>query len=196
MTVIQYLEEILALSLANSVKLDQVMRSQYHVEQDVLAQTLTIQQLTDQVKKLNSGVMVAIGAIDEVLQILETQFTTLVITYFDSNGIIIPKEQGMPVTITDIQSVSATVTQVDAAGNPVPLESGSTVVWSVGDATILTLTQNPDNSASFKAAGPLGSSTVSVSVTPPSGTALTASDTVTVVASAPVGIGIQFGTPA
>ena len=27
MTVIQYLEEILALSLANSVKLDQVMRS-------------------------------------------------------------------------------------------------------------------------------------------------------------------------
>lgn len=98
--------------------------------------------------------------------------------------------------ITDVQSVSASVTEVDAKGNPVGLDANATVAWSVSDPTILTLTQNPDKSASIVATGPLGSSQVAVSVTNPDGSTLNAQDTVTVVASAATGLAIQFGTPA
>ena len=105
----------------------------------------------------------------------------------------------MPLQMTDSQSVSATVSEVDAAGNPVTLDTtANTVTWAVSDPTILTLTQNPDGSAAFKAAGKLGDCQVSVQVVPNDGSSagLNAQDTVTIVAGAATALAIQFGTPA
>ena len=148
--------------------------------------------------------VVAQNNINAVLTKIQQELLTpqhavgLEITWFDGNGKPIFRGNGMPVQLTDIQSVSATVSEVDAVGNPVPLDTtANTVAWAVSDSTILTLTQNPDGSASFKAAGKIGSCQVTVSVTPNAGgTALNAQDTVNVVASAATGLAIQFGTPA
>ncbi len=94
------------------------------------------------------------------------------------------------VQITDIQSVNASVAEVDAVGNPVALDA-ATVAWAVSDPAILSLTQNPDGSATIKAVGPLGSAQVSVTAG-----SLSAQDTVNVVASAATALAIKFDTPA
>lgn len=95
------------------------------------------------------------------------------------------------VQITDIQSVSATVAEVDAVGNPVPIDPSNPPVWAVADPAIVSVTTNADGSATFKALGPLGTTQVSVTVGN-----LNAQDSITVVASAATTLSIKFGTPA
>ena len=123
---------------------------------------------------------------------------SLEISWFDANGKPIFRESGMPLQMTDVQSVSATVAEADAAGNPVTLDvSANTVTWGVSDPTILSFTQNPDGSCAFKALGKLGDCQVSVTVAPNDGSqALNAQDTITIVASAATTLNVQFGTPA
>jgi len=174
----------------------QVLKIVTKLSQDVQAQTVIVKLLEQQNVEQGAQLDTLEEQVTEILATLSHQFRSLVISYFDQHGNPIPKELGMPLQLTDIQSVSATVSEVDAAGNPVPLDPGATVVWTVSDATILTSTQNPDNSVSLKAAGPLGSSQVAVQVTNPDGSVLNAQDTVNVVASAATGLAIQFGTPA
>jgi len=97
----------------------------------------------------------------------------------------------MPLQMTDVQSVSASIGEVDAAGNPVPVDPSNLPVWAVSDPSILVLTSNPDGTATIKAAGPLGAAQVSVTAG-----GLNAQDTITVVASAATALTINFGTPA
>lgn len=96
----------------------------------------------------------------------------------------------MPASITDVQSISATIAEKDAAGQPVTFDP-TKVTWTVGDATIVALTQNADGSASFKALA-VGTTQVAVS---DSGSGLSAQDTLTVTAGAATSLLIGFGTP-
>src|SRR5438876_750933 len=66
--------------------------------------------------------------------------------------------------LTDIQHVSASLEVDDGAGNPVTLPA-SAVTWTSSDPSIVTITPSPDGtSADVVAAGPLGTSQVTVSV--------------------------------
>ena len=96
---------------------------------------------------------------------------------------------GMPGILTDTQSISASIAETDAAGQPVTIDP-TKVTWTVGDPTISALTQNPDGSASFKA---LKVGTTSVGVTD-SSNGLSAQDTLTVTAGAATTLTIAFGT--
>ena len=104
----------------------------------------------------------------------------------------VPKKGEHEVQITDIQSVTASIAETDAAGNPVQLDPALPApVWSVADPTILSMTDNGDGSVTFKALGPLGSSQVSVTYGE-----LSAQDQIDVVNSAATALSIKFGTPA
>lgn len=96
----------------------------------------------------------------------------------------------MPVQITDIQSVTATVAEHDAKGNPVTFDQ-SKIVWASSDPTTVSVVTNADGSATFTAVGPLGS----VQATVTDGV-LNAQDTIKVVSSAATALEIDFGTPA
>lgn len=68
----------------------------------------------------------------------------------------------MPVQLKDTEKVTYGYTEEDARGNPVP--NSGTATWSVGDDTILGLLDNGDGTATVNAAGPLGSTTVDLSI--------------------------------
>lgn len=96
--------------------------------------------------------------------------------------------------ITDIQSVSYTVTAVDAKGNPTALPGA--VTWSVSDPSILTVTPSADGSTAVVAAvGPEGQSQVNASTTDASGKQITGQDIVQVVGSAAATLVLKAGTP-
>lgn len=100
---------------------------------------------------------------------------------------------GMPGQETDTQTIPCAAIETDAAGNPVTLNPAN-VAWGIDDATIATLTQNPDGSATFKALKP-GTANVTCTdngVTPP----LVGTDTLTVTAGAGSKLVLQFGTAA
>jgi len=104
------------------------------------------------------------------------------------------------IQLTDIQSVNATVVAEDAAGNPAPLAAPP--VWSVSDATMVTLTPSADGmSCNIKAAGPLGTAQVVVTGDGvlPDGTAdpntFTGTVDVTVVASEANQFAVSLDTP-
>lgn len=166
---------------------------QFLLESDRLL-SARIQQIEEQLTVLP----LILQRLDHILEILGHQFGVLTIQYFDANGNPIPKGELNMLQLTDIQSVSATVTEVDAKGNPVPLVDGATVAWSVSDPSVLSLSDPAANPVTIAAVGPLSAAgvQVAVTVTNPDGTTLNAQDTVTVVASAATGLGIQFGTPA
>jgi hypothetical protein len=67
----------------------------------------------------------------------------------------------------DSQSVDLSLQLEDAAGNPVdPSTITTPPAWSVDNGALLTLTPSSDDTkANAKAAGPLGTATVSVAVT-------------------------------
>ena len=96
----------------------------------------------------------------------------------------------MPGTMTDVQSISAVISETDAAGQPVTFDP-SKVTWTVGDPTIAQLTSNPDGSATFKALA-VGTTQVSAA---DSSNGLSAQDTLTVTAAAATSLVIKFGTP-
>lgn len=63
--------------------------------------------------------------------------------------------------LTDVQKVALSIQPVDSVGNPAPVEG---IVWSVSDATLLTVTPAADGlSAVCEAVGPLGTAQVNVS---------------------------------
>lgn len=97
----------------------------------------------------------------------------------------------MPGQMTDVQSITATIDELDAQQQPVTFDP-TKVTWTIGDPTIATLTQQPDGSASFKALK-VGVSPVGVS---DSSNGLSAQDTLTVTADAATSLVIKFGVPA
>lgn len=107
----------------------------------------------------------------------------IIITFHGGN----PK---MPGQMTDVQTISATIDEVDAAGQPVNFDP-TNVSWTVGDSTVATLTQNADGSATFTAVKP-GTTPVGVS---DKSNGLSAQDTITVTADAATSLVIKFGTP-
>jgi len=96
----------------------------------------------------------------------------------------------MPAQLTDTQSIPATISETDAAGQPVTINP-ATVTWTVNDPTVVTLTQNADGSATFKAEK-VGTTGVGVT---DSSNGLSAQDTLTVTAGAATALVIAFGTP-
>lgn len=96
----------------------------------------------------------------------------------------------MPAQMTDTQSIGATISETDAAGQPVTIDPAQ-VVWTVNDPSIAQLTQNPDGSATFKALA-VGSTGVGVT---DNSNGLSAQDTLTVTAGAATSLVIAFGQP-
>jgi hypothetical protein len=125
-----------------------------------------------------------ISLLEQILSRLTPKATKLTILF---EGV----QQGMPATLTDVQSVSASIVETDAAGSVVAFDP-TKITWSVADATIVALTSNPDGTASFKALK-VGSTTVTAS---DSGSGLSGSDTITVVSGAATTLVIKFGIPA
>jgi hypothetical protein len=66
----------------------------------------------------------------------------------------------MAIQLTDIQKVALSISAVDAAGNPAPIE---TVSWVSSDTNILTVEASADGlSAVATTVGPLGTAQVQV----------------------------------
>jgi len=104
-----------------------------------------------------------------------------------------PPEKGitqMPAQLTDTQSIPASISETDAAGQIVTINP-ATVTWTVNNPSIVALTQNSDGSATFKA---LAVGTTGVGVTD-SSNGLSAQDTLTVTAGAATSLVIAFGQP-
>src|SRR6266850_2836636 len=125
-----------------------------------------------------------IDLLKQVISILTPKPATKIVIQFEG------EKPGMPATMTDLQSVSASIAETDAAGQPVTFDPAN-ITWTVNDPAIAALTQNPDGSASFKALT-VGTTTVGVS---DSGSGLSAQDTLTVTASAATALVISFGNP-
>jgi hypothetical protein len=74
--------------------------------------------------------------------------------------------------LTDAQEVTLSVSFVDKAGNPAPVDGAP--VWAVSDATLFAITPAADGlSAVVSANGPLGSGQVSVSADADTGAGVT-----------------------
>ena len=67
----------------------------------------------------------------------------------------------MAITITASQFVTATVSAVDARGNPATLDGPPT--WVSSDPALLEVTTSPEGTARIAAVGPLGNAQVTVS---------------------------------
>lgn len=105
-------------------------------------------------------------------------------------GPIVEGESIMALTLTDVQKVTLSIEEDDAAGNPVPFTTPP--VWGTSDATLLTVTADDatGKTATATAVGPLGSAQANVSVD-----GLTGTLDVTVTASAGTTLNISVGTP-
>lgn len=130
------------------------------------------------------GFILLTKQLSQILRLLSRKAVKLSITF--TGGL-----PNMPGTMTDTQSISASIAEQDAAGQPVAVDP-TKITWTVGDSTIADLTQNPDGSASFKALA-VGSTQVSVA---DSASGLNAQDTLSVTAGAATALVIKFGTPA
>ena len=101
----------------------------------------------------------------------------------------------MPGTMTDIQTVTASFVEVDADNEPVAVDQ-TTIQWTVGDPTFVTVTVSAAGAAfafNTSFAGTLPNTTSVAGTDPASG--LSAQDTLTVTASAATTASIAFGTP-
>jgi hypothetical protein len=97
----------------------------------------------------------------------------------------------MPGQLTDVQSITAEIGELDAAGQPVPVADPSKIAWTIGDPTIADLTVDASGVATFKAKA-VGTSSVGVS---DGSNGLSAQDALTVTAGAATSLVIKFGTP-
>lgn len=106
------------------------------------------------------------------------------------SGIVYTGESPMSLIMTDVQHVSATLSGVDAKGNPASFSGVPT--WQVSDPTILAVTPAADGlSADIAAVGALGTAQVSVT----DGT-LTGVGSIQVNGDAATSLNLTFGTPA
>jgi hypothetical protein len=154
---------------------------------DVLTDTITeIRTILEDIKSMRSDM----DLIKKVLKIgipVEEQIQFQGVT------------QGMPATMTDVQSVAVSgIAAVDAAGEAVKIDT-TQITWTVGDPTLLTFTQDPTtklptfsfNKGVFTGTLP-ATSQVSGQDTVNN---LTSQDSITVNTSAATTETIQFGTP-
>lgn len=110
----------------------------------------------------------------------------------------IQRSADMALILTDVQKVGLSVAFVTAKGNPAQVDGAP--VWSVSDATVLSVVPAADGlSAEVVAVGPLGTSQVSVTADADLGEgvkALVGTLDVQVVASEAASIVINAGVPA
>ncbi len=98
----------------------------------------------------------------------------------------------MPGQMTDVQSVTAQIAEVDAASQPVSIADPSQIAWTIADPTIADLTVDPATGiATFKAKA-VGTSSVGVT---DGSNGLAAQDTLTVTSGPATSLLIKFGTP-
>ncbi len=103
----------------------------------------------------------------------------------------------MATTLKDTEHVSVTLTEKDAAGNPVPFDLPTPPVWTSSDDTIVTVSLNADGSiADVATTGKLGDAQITVSATLADGRTITGIGNVTVVAGDATTFELTFGTPA
>jgi hypothetical protein len=105
--------------------------------------------------------------------------------------------QGTPTmakTITDIDRVSVTLSEKDAAGNTVPFDFPTPPTWTSSDDTIVTVSPSADGSnASVVTTGKLGDATVTVNGVTADGRPIVGRGDVTITTSAPMTIELVFG---
>lgn len=103
----------------------------------------------------------------------------------------------MSLIVTDTQKCSLSIQPTDVKGNPAAIDG--VPVWSVSDATILSVTPAADGlSAVIVANGPVGTSQVNVQADADLGagtTTITGTLDVQVTASEATALGITAGTP-
>lgn len=98
----------------------------------------------------------------------------------------------MPGQLTDVQSITAEIAELDAAGASVAIADPAQVAWTIGDPTIADLAVDPATGiATFKAKA-VGQTSVGV-VDGSNG--LSAQDTLVVTADKATSLVIKFGTP-
>ena len=114
-----------------------------------------------------------------------------------ANTVHIQRRADMALILTDVQKVGLSVSFVTAKGNPAQVDGAP--VWSVSDATVLSVVPSADGlSAEVVAVGPLGTAQVSVTADADLGTGVTAlvgTLDVQVVASEAASIVINAGAP-
>jgi len=93
-------------------------------------------------------------------------------------------------TLTDTQQVSLSVAEADAAGQPV---TSDTLVWTVDNPAVITLTVSADTYSAEAVAGTPGDAVITV--TDSSNTALTGTAALTVVSGAATTLLITEGDP-
>lgn len=135
--------------------------------------------------------------LDQILDLLHTQSKTFVVEFKFADGTTINSLGGLLMVITDVQSVTATATELDAKGNPVKTDA-TKLKWASADESKVSVVTNPDGSVKFTAVGPLTAQPdgtdpgVQVSVTDGN---LTQVDFIQVVSSEATKLGITFGQP-
>lgn len=102
----------------------------------------------------------------------------------------------MAIQLTDIQKVTLSISAVDAAGNPAPIENA---LWASSNPSVLTITENPDGlTAVAETVGPLGNAQIQVSADARIGegeVVLQGVLDVEVIASEATALNIAAGTP-
>lgn len=100
----------------------------------------------------------------------------------------------MAKTLTDIQHVSVTLAEKDAAGNVVPFDVPTPPTWTSSDDTIVTVSPSTDGSnADIATTGKLGDATITVNGTTADGRPIVGRGDVTVTTSAPATFELVFG---
>jgi len=103
----------------------------------------------------------------------------------------------MAKTLTDIQHVSVTLAEKDAAGNVVPFDFPTPPTWTTSDDTIVTVSVSTDGSnADVATTGKLGDAQITVSGTTADGRPIVGRGDVTVTTSAPTTFELVFGEAA
>lgn len=102
----------------------------------------------------------------------------------------------MATTLKDSEHVSVTLTEKDAAGNPVPFNLPAPPTWTSSDETIVTVSPNADGSnADVVTTGKLGDAQITVSAALANGTVITGIGNVTVVVGDATTFELTFGVP-
>lgn len=79
----------------------------------------------------------------------------------------VPRKADVIMDLQADKKVALSVEFTDEVGNVVPLPVGETVVYTVDDPSLISLTDNGDGTASAAAVGPLGTANVHVEATGP-----------------------------
>lgn len=152
-----------------------------------------LQQGVNQLRNINLGTALwnqlvqELHETNELLKVLvkiATRPVKLTIQFRNDKGEIMPGQ------MTDVQSLTASIDEVDADQQPVTIDP-TKITWTIGDPTVATLTPNPDGSATFKALK-VGSTPVGAA---DSSNGLAGQDTLTITSGPATTLVLKFGTP-